>query len=48
MFCIQWGTTVLVCLQAITIQTGRPEDTTSVNDGGFDKRGNKIAGYKAD
>ncbi|WP_413999527.1 leucine--tRNA ligase [Flavobacterium sp. W1B] len=30
------------------IQTGqRPEDTTSVNiDGGFDKEGNKIAGYR--
>jgi leucyl-tRNA synthetase len=29
------------------IQTGQPEDTTSVNiDGGFDKEGNKIAGYR--
>jgi hypothetical protein len=30
------------------IQTGqRPEDTTRVNiDGGYDKEGNKIAGYR--
>jgi leucyl-tRNA synthetase len=29
------------------IQTGqRPEDTTSVNDGGVDKEGNQIAGYQ--
>jgi leucyl-tRNA synthetase len=34
-------------LPAEHIQTGqRPEDTTSVNIDGFDKEGNKIAGYR--
>jgi hypothetical protein len=49
MFCIQWGTIVLVSCGQYAIQTGqRPEDTTSVNiDGGFDRKAIKSLGIES-
>jgi leucyl-tRNA synthetase len=46
--CIPWEDTIVLALPAeqYAIQTGqRPEDRLNI-DGGFDKEGNKIAGYR--